>query len=66
MEKRIKLSNDQVEYANKLKHSHFPCFFPLGYKTEKGLKNKLIIIYVTITNNSFYRMIISNLRQIIR
>lgn len=66
MKKRINLLNDQVEYANRLKHSHFPCFFPLGYKTERGLKNKLIIIYVIITNNSFYRTIMSNFRQLLR
>lgn len=53
--KRVKYSNYQVEYAMKLKHSHFPCFFPLGFKNTKGLKNKMIYAYVMVTDHSLFR-----------
>ena len=53
--KRIQLSNYQVSYAMKLKHSHFPCFFPLGFKNTKGLKNKAIYAYVRIKDHSLFR-----------
>lgn len=64
IKKRIQVLNDQVEYANKLKHSHYPCFFPLGYKTEKGLKNRLILAFVAITSSSVFRRIIFYMRSI--
>jgi len=47
-----------------LKHSHYPCFFPLGYKTEKGLKNKLILLFVIVTNNSTFRRVLFFFRGI--
>ena len=53
--KRVHLSNYQVEYAMNLKHSHFPCFFPLGFKSTKGLKNKMIYVYVKITDHSLFK-----------
>tara|TARA_Y100000310_G_scaffold345466_1_gene465298 strand:+ start:6247 stop:7440 length:1194 start_codon:yes stop_codon:yes gene_type:complete len=66
LRKRIQILNDQVEYTNELKHSHYPCFFPLGYKTEKGLKNKLILLFVIVTSNSIFRSILFYLRGITR
>jgi len=66
LRKRIQILNDQVEYANKLKHSHFPCFFPLGYKTEKGFRNKLILLFVIITSSSAFRSVLFYLRSIIK
>jgi len=41
LKKRIEVLNEQVKLAIKLKHTHFPCFFPLGYKNTSGLINKL-------------------------
>ena len=64
MKKRIENLNEQVELANSLKHSHYPCFFPLGYKTEKGLKNKLILLFVIVTNNSTFRRVLFFFRGI--
>lgn len=66
LRKRIQILNSQVEYANELKHSHYPCFFPLGYKTEKGFKNKLILLFVIITSRSVFRSILYYLRRVIR
>ncbi len=66
LKKRINLLNEQVEYANKLKHSHYPCFFPLGYKTERGLRNKLAILFIMLTNNSVFRKILYTLRGMLR
>ena len=63
--KRIKVLNEQVEYANKLKHSHYPCFFPLGYKTEKGFKNKLILVFIIVTSSSVFRRILFYFRDLI-
>ncbi|MBI2541511.1 hypothetical protein HYV80_02275 [Candidatus Woesearchaeota archaeon] len=64
IKKRIQVLNDQVEYANKLKHSHYPCFFPLGYKTEKGFKNKLILAFIIVTSSSVFRRVIFYIRSI--
>lgn len=66
IKKRIDVLNEQVEYANKLKHSHYPCFFPLGYKTERGLKNKLILAFILITSSSVFRRILFSFRSIFR
>ncbi|MBI2101510.1 hypothetical protein HYT53_02765 [Candidatus Woesearchaeota archaeon] len=66
LEKRIINLNEQVELANSLKHSHFPCFFPLGYKTEKGLKNKMILLYVIITSNSLFRRALFYIRSTLK
>lgn len=66
LKKRIQILNAQVAYANELKHSHYPCFFPLGYKTEKGLKNKIILLFVTITSSSVFRSILYYVRGAIR
>ena len=66
LKKRIRILNDQVEYANELKHSHYPCFFPLGYKTEKGFKNNLILLFVVITSSSAFRIMLYYLRGILR
>ena len=66
IKKRIQILNKQVEYANKLKHSHYPCFFPLGYKTEKGLKNKLILAFILITSSSLFRRILFSFRSLFR
>lgn len=66
LRKRIQILNAQVEYANELKHSHYPCFFPLGYKTEKGFKNKLILLFVIVTSSSIFRRILFYYRDILR
>jgi|GEM_PF-2474829 hypothetical protein len=66
LKKRIQILNEQVEYANKLKHSHYPCFFPLGYKTEKGLKNRLIIAFILITSSSLFRRVLFSFRSFFR
>ena len=66
LRKRIQILNAQVEYANELKHSHYPCFFPLGYKTEKGFKNKLILLFVIVTSSSIFRRILFYYRGILR
>lgn len=66
IKKRIQILNEQVEYANKLKHSHYPCFFPLGYKTEKGLKNKLIMAFILITSSSLFRRALFSFRSFFR
>src|SRR3989338_5774377 len=66
IKKRIQILNDQVEYANKLKHSHYPCFFPLGYKTERGFKNKLILAFILITSSSAFRRILFSFRSLFR
>lgn len=66
IKKRIQILNEQVEYANKLRHSHYPCFFPLGYKTEKGLKNKLILAFILITSSSLFRRILFSFRSLFR
>ncbi|MBS3101599.1 hypothetical protein J4204_05725 [Candidatus Woesearchaeota archaeon] len=66
LEKRIINLNEQVELANSLKHSHFPCFFPLGYKTERGLKNKMILLYVIITSNSLFRRVLFYIRSTLK
>ena len=65
LRKRIQILNAQVEYANELKHSHYPCFFPLGYKTEKGFKNKLILLFVIVTSSSIFRRILFYYRGIL-
>ena len=65
LRKRIQNLNAQVEYANELKHSHYPCFFPLGYKTEKGFKNKLMLLFVIVTSSSFFRRILFYYRGIL-
>ena len=64
LKKRVQVLNEQVEYTNKLRHSHYPCFFPLGYKTEKGFKNKLILAFVIITSSSIFRKVLFYLRNI--
>lgn len=64
--KRIQILNYQVEYAMKLKHSHYPCFFPLGFKNPMGIKNKMIYAYVFITDNSLLRMILNYTRTNLR
>ncbi|MBI2130280.1 hypothetical protein HYU10_00760 [Candidatus Woesearchaeota archaeon] len=61
--KRVRYSNYQAEYAMQMKHSHFPCFFPLGFKNTKGLKNKMIYTYVLITDHSLFRKAIGLLRS---
>jgi len=63
LRKRIDLLNEQVELANEFKHSHFPCFFPLGYKTERGLLNKLTLLFILITNSSIFRKILYAFRN---
>lgn len=65
LRKRIQILNAQVEYANELKHSHYPCFFPLGYKTEKGFKNKLILLFVIVTSSSIFRRVLFYFRGIL-
>ena len=60
--KRIQLLNYQVEYAMKLKHSHYPCFFPLGFKNTKGMKNKFIYAYILLTDNSLFRRSLNLIR----
>ena len=60
--KRIQLLNYQVEYAMWLKHSHYPCFFPLGFKNTKGMKNKLIYTYVLIKDHSLLRKALHYIR----
>jgi len=64
--KRIQLLNYQVEYAMKLKHSHYPCFFPLGFKNTKGIKNMLIYSYVLATDNSLFRRTLNFIRTNLR
>jgi len=64
--KRIHILNYQVEYAMKLKHSHYPCFFPLGFKNTKGIKNKMIYTYIFITDNSILRRILNYTRTNLR
>ena len=59
---RIQLLNCQVEYAMRLKHSHYPCFFPLGFKNPKGFKNKLIYTYVLVKDHSLFKRTISYIR----
>ena len=63
LEKRIDFLNDQVELSNKLKHSHFSCFFPFGYKTKSGLMNKLALLYILVTNNRVFRRILYVFRK---
>ncbi|MBS3096847.1 hypothetical protein J4480_05410 [Candidatus Woesearchaeota archaeon] len=62
--KRIQILNEQVDFANRLKHQHYPCFFPLGYKTETGFKNKLILLFVVMTSSSIFRRILFFFRSI--
>lgn len=66
IKKRIQLLNEQVDYANRLRHSHYPCFFPLGYKTEKGFKNKLIIGFILVTSSSLFRRVLFAFRSLFR
>ena len=64
--KRIQILNHQVEYAMKLKHSHYPCFFPLGFKNTRGIRNKMIYAYVFITDSSLLRKILNYTRTNLR
>lgn len=52
---RVGLLNEQVSIAQKLKHSHYPCFFPLGYKNTSGIVNKIRYFAIIASNNSFVR-----------
>lgn len=63
LKKRIMLLNEQVDIAIKLKHSHYPCFFPLGYKNTSGFENKLRYLAIIILNNSIFRKILYFLRS---
>lgn len=63
LKRRIELLNEQVEIAIKLKHKHYPCFFPLGYKNTAGFENKLRFAAIKIINNSLFRKLLYPIRR---
>lgn len=63
LKKRAIILNEQVRIAITLKHTHFPSFFPLGYKNTSGFENKLRYLALIILNNSIFRKILYFLRS---
>ncbi len=63
LKKRVQLMNRHTEISSKLRHQHFPCFFPLGYKNTSGIENKIRYIAIIIISSSIFRKIIYPLRE---